>query len=51
MEPMGLLLAVDAIPDVFATVGNVTGDLTAANVVSRGEMDEDSGAATGVDST
>ncbi len=37
MAPMGLLLAVDAIPDVFATVGNVTGDLTAANVVARGE--------------
>ncbi|MEZ5545179.1 MAG: cation:dicarboxylase symporter family transporter [Lysobacteraceae bacterium] len=41
MEPMGLLLAVDAIPDVFATVGNVTGDLTAANVVSRGEAEDE----------
>ena len=29
IEPLGLLLAVDTIPDVFATVGNVTGDLTA----------------------
>ena len=33
--PLGLLLAVDTIPDVFATVGNVTADLTAASIVSR----------------
>ena len=25
VEPLGLLLAVDTIPDVFATLGNVTG--------------------------
>jgi Na+/H+-dicarboxylate symporter len=35
VEPLGLLLAVDTIPDVFATVGNVTGDLTATSVVAR----------------
>jgi len=34
-EPLGLLLAVDTIPDVVATVGNVTGDLTATAVVAR----------------
>jgi Na+/H+-dicarboxylate symporter len=33
--PLGLLLALDTIPDVFATVGNVTADLTATSVVSR----------------
>jgi Na+/H+-dicarboxylate symporter len=32
---LGLLLAVDTIPDVFATLGNVTADLTATSVVSR----------------
>jgi Na+/H+-dicarboxylate symporter len=35
LEPLGLLIAVDTIPDVFATVGNVTGDLTATSVVAR----------------
>ena len=34
LEPLGLLLALDTIPDVFATVGNVTGDLTATSVVA-----------------
>lgn len=33
--PLALLLAVDTIPDVFATVGNVTADLTATSVVVR----------------
>jgi Na+/H+-dicarboxylate symporter len=35
LEPLGLLLAVDTIPDVFATVGNVSADLTASSVVAR----------------
>ncbi|MEO8367550.1 MAG: dicarboxylate/amino acid:cation symporter [Pseudoxanthomonas sp.] len=35
IAPLGLLLAVDTIPDVFATVGNVTADLTATSIVSR----------------
>jgi Na+/H+-dicarboxylate symporter len=34
-ESLGLLLAVDTIPDVFATVGNVSADLTASSVVAR----------------
>ncbi|MGH8250845.1 MAG: dicarboxylate/amino acid:cation symporter [Steroidobacteraceae bacterium] len=34
-DPLGLLLAVDTIPDTVATVGNVTGDLTATAVVAR----------------
>lgn len=37
LEPLGLLLAVDTIPDVFATTGNVTGDLTAASLVAKRE--------------
>ena len=36
-EGIGLLIAVDAIPDVFATIGNVTGDMAAAAIVSRGQ--------------
>jgi Na+/H+-dicarboxylate symporter len=33
---IGILIAVDAIPDVFATVLNTTGDLAAAAIVARG---------------
>jgi len=33
--PLGLMLAVDTIPDVFATVANVSADLTATSVVVR----------------
>ena len=35
VEPLGLLLAVDLIPDIFATVGNVTADLTATCLSAR----------------
>ncbi|HWW83105.1 MAG TPA: cation:dicarboxylase symporter family transporter [Vicinamibacterales bacterium] len=34
-EGIGLLIAVDAIPDIFATTLNVTGDLLAAGIVAR----------------
>ena len=34
-EGIGILIAVDAIPDTFATVLNVTGDLAAAVLVAR----------------
>jgi proton glutamate symport protein len=37
---IGLLIAVDAIPDTFATVVNVMGDLTAATLVGRGVYPE-----------
>jgi Na+/H+-dicarboxylate symporter len=37
VEGIGLLIAVDAIPDTFSTVLNVTGDLAAAALVARGE--------------
>jgi proton glutamate symport protein len=35
-EGIGLLIAVDAFPDAFSTVLNVTGDLAAAALVARG---------------
>lgn len=37
VDALGLLLAVDTIPDVFATTGNVTGDLTATSLVAARE--------------
>jgi Na+/H+-dicarboxylate symporter len=36
-EGIGILIAVDAIPDTFSTVLNVTGDLAAAAIVARTE--------------
>ena len=35
LSPLGLMLAVDTLPDALATLGNVTADLTAASVVAR----------------
>jgi proton glutamate symport protein len=35
VEGIGILIAVDAIPDTFATVLNVTGDLVAAVIVAK----------------
>ncbi|HKC24076.1 MAG TPA: dicarboxylate/amino acid:cation symporter [Thermoanaerobaculia bacterium] len=37
-EGIGILIAVDAIPDTFSTVLNVTGDLAAAALVAKGEL-------------
>ncbi|HUQ09668.1 MAG TPA: dicarboxylate/amino acid:cation symporter [Steroidobacteraceae bacterium] len=39
VAPLALMLAVETIPDAFATVGNVTGDLAATTVVSRQSQD------------
>ncbi|MGH7712981.1 MAG: dicarboxylate/amino acid:cation symporter, partial [Gemmatimonadaceae bacterium] len=36
-EGIGILIAVDVIPDVFSTVLNTTGNMTAAALVARGE--------------
>jgi proton glutamate symport protein len=36
-EGIGILIAVDALPDLFATMINVTGDLAATAIVARGE--------------
>jgi len=38
-EGIGILIAVDAIPDLFATVLNVSGDLVAAVLVARGSSE------------
>ena len=35
VAPLGIMLAVDTLPDVFATAGNVTADLAATSVVER----------------
>jgi Na+/H+-dicarboxylate symporter len=35
LSPLGLMLAVDTVPDALATLGNVTADLTATSVVNR----------------
>ncbi len=39
-EGIGLLIAVDAVPDIFATATNVTGDMAAAAIVSRKVPDD-----------
>jgi Na+/H+-dicarboxylate symporter len=39
-EGIGILIAVDAIPDTFSTVLNVTGDLAAVALVGRGEGEQ-----------
>jgi len=36
LDGIGILLAVDAIPDMFRTTENVTGSLTLAAVIARG---------------
>lgn len=45
-EGIGILIAVDAIPDTFATVLNVTGDLAAAVLVARTDAHKDAAVAT-----
>jgi proton glutamate symport protein len=40
VEGIGILIALDVIPDVFSTVLNVTGDLAAAALVARMERGE-----------
>lgn len=46
VEGIGILIAVDVIPDLFSTVLNTTGDLTAAVLVARGsEVDGEASAA------
>lgn len=37
LEVLPLLLAVESLPDIWRTVGNVTGHVTAATVIARGE--------------
>ena len=35
VEPLGMLLAVDNLPDVFCTIGNTTADMAATAIVAR----------------
>jgi Na+/H+-dicarboxylate symporter len=39
-EVLGILIAVEVIPDIWRTLGNVTGDLAATSILSRGRRDE-----------
>lgn len=39
VAPLPVLMAVDAIPDVLATVGNVTADMTASTLIAAREPD------------
>jgi len=43
IEGIGILIALDAIPDTFATALNVTGDLAAATIVARFDPVRESG--------
>jgi Na+/H+-dicarboxylate symporter len=38
---LGILIAVEVIPDIFRTLGNVTGDLAATSILARGQPRED----------
>jgi proton glutamate symport protein len=40
IAPLGLLVAVEMIPDIFRTVGNVTHDVALASIVDRGSRSE-----------
>ncbi|MBV2209826.1 MAG: dicarboxylate/amino acid:cation symporter [Thermomonas sp.] len=41
IAPLPVLMAVDAIPDVLATVGNATGDMTVTTVVAARNTDQE----------
>jgi proton glutamate symport protein len=41
VELLGILIAVEVIPDIFRTLGNVTGDLAATAILARGEKGEE----------
>jgi proton glutamate symport protein len=51
LEGIGILLGVDAIPDLFRTTANATGHLTAALIVSRGVVHPAPTAATALPET
>lgn len=44
-ELLGILLAVEVIPDIFRTLGNVTGDVATTTILARGAPREDEAAA------
>jgi len=39
IAPLALLVAVEMVPDIFRTLGNVTFDVALASVVDRGASD------------
>lgn len=41
IEILGILLAVEVIPDIFRTLGNVTGHVAATSILARGARSED----------
>ncbi|HWU78427.1 MAG TPA: cation:dicarboxylase symporter family transporter [Rhodanobacter sp.] len=43
LGPLGLMLAVDTLPDTLATFGNVTADMTATSVVARQSRSDTAG--------
>ncbi|MGD9979832.1 MAG: dicarboxylate/amino acid:cation symporter [Hyphomonadaceae bacterium] len=42
-EVLGILIAVEVIPDIWRTLGNVTGDLAATSILARNAPREDEG--------
>lgn len=38
IELLGILVAVEAVPDIFRTVGNVSGDMAATVIVGKGQI-------------
>jgi len=48
LEVLPLLLAVEVVPDIFRTVGNVTADLAAARIVEGRDATADPEAASGI---
>jgi Na+/H+-dicarboxylate symporter len=48
VEGIGILIAVDALPDLFATTLNVTGDLAASALVAKRETNNLPGLEPGV---
>jgi Na+/H+-dicarboxylate symporter len=48
LEVLPLLLAVEVVPDIFRTIGNVTADLAVARIVEGRDVDGKAEAASGV---
>ncbi len=48
LDVLPLLLAVEVVPDIFRTIGNVTADLTAARIVEGRDATADPEAASGI---
>lgn len=48
LEMLPLLLAVEVIPDIFRTVGNVTADLAVTRIVQGGDVEPDGDMAAGI---